>query len=81
MSRSRIATGKTTGTNKRLSRRQFVASSVASAAALTWTAPAIVRGRNLNEKLNIAVIGSGGRGGSNLRAVGLGKHRRPVRRQ
>ncbi len=29
-------------------------------------APAIVRGRNLNEKLNIAMIGVGGRGGSNL---------------
>src|SRR6185437_5583577 len=29
----------------------------------------IVRGRNLNEKLNIAVIGAGGRGGANLRGV------------
>ena len=31
--------------------------------------PAILRGRNLNEKLNIAVIGVGGRGGSNLESV------------
>ena len=32
--------------------------------------PGIVRGRNLNEKLNIACIGVGGRGGSNLESVG-----------
>ena len=32
--------------------------------------PQIVRGRNLNEKLNIACIGVGGRGGSNLQSVG-----------
>lgn len=32
-------------------------------------APAILRGRNLNEKLDIAIIGSGGRGGANLRSV------------
>ena len=31
--------------------------------------PAIVRGRNLNEKLNIAMIGVGGRGASNLKRV------------
>ena len=33
------------------------------------SAPAIVRGRNLNDKLNIVVIGSGGRGNSNMRSV------------
>src|SRR5690606_28522201 len=32
-------------------------------------APAVVRGQNLNEKLNIALIGVGGRGGGNLQAV------------
>ena len=32
-------------------------------------APAILRGKNLNEKLDIAVIGAGGRGGSNLSSV------------
>ena len=31
--------------------------------------PAIVRGRNLNEKLNIAMIGVGGRGAANLSEV------------
>ena len=46
-------------------RRQF-GRAVAGAAAGVFAAPAIVRGRNLNEKLNIAMIGVGGRGGSNL---------------
>lgn len=52
-----------------ISRRKFVASSLAAAGAWTCGAPAIVRGQNLNEKLNMAVIGVGGRGGSNLGAV------------
>ena len=49
----------------RTNRRRFLAASAASALA----APAIVRGRNLNDKLNIACIGVGGRGGANLAAV------------
>ena len=53
---------------KSLSRRQFHRTAVAAAAA-TFAAPAIVRGRNLNEKLNIAVIATGGRGGGNLNSV------------
>jgi predicted dehydrogenase len=40
-------------------------SGVAAAAA----APAILRGQNLNSKLDIAIIGAGGRGGSNLSSV------------
>ncbi len=52
----------------RPTRRQF-GLAVAGAAAGVIAMPAIVRGRNLNEKLNIAVIGVGGRGGSNLRDV------------
>ena len=54
---------------KQVSRRQFVKSAAVGAAALTWAAPAVVRGQNLNDKLNIAVIGTGGRGGSNLQSV------------
>jgi len=46
-------------------RRQFARVAVASALA-TYAAPAVVRGRNLNDKLNIAMIGSGGRGAHNL---------------
>ncbi|MFV2068808.1 MAG: Gfo/Idh/MocA family protein [Pirellulales bacterium] len=41
----------------------------AGASAVPFAAPAIVRGRNLSEKLNIAIIGAGGRGGSNLQSV------------
>ena len=53
---------------KQTTRRQFLRASTA-AAALGFSAPAILRGRNLNEKLDLAVIGSGGRGASNMRSV------------
>ena len=52
----------------RLSRRQFHRTALA-AAATAFAAPAILRGRNLNEKLNIAVVATGGRGGGNLNSV------------
>ena len=52
----------------RPTRRQFVRS-VAGSAVGTFAVPAIVRGRNLNERLRIAAIGVGGRGGSNLHDV------------
>lgn len=42
---------------------------VLGTAAGAFAAPGIVRGRNLNEKLNLAVIGVGGRGASNLADV------------
>lgn len=44
----------------RLSRRRFARSALAASVFLA--APAIVRGQNLNNKLNIAIIGAGGRG-------------------
>ncbi len=50
------------------SRRQFGRIAVASAAA-TFGAPAFLRGRNLNDKLNIALIATGGRGRANLKGV------------
>ncbi len=53
---------------RQLSRRRFLQSAAAIGAS-TFAAPAILRARGLTEKLNIAVIGSGGRGGSNLAAV------------
>jgi hypothetical protein len=37
--------------------------------AATLSAPTILRGKNLNEKLNLAIIGSGGRGGANMRSL------------
>jgi len=49
----------------RPSRRTWMKASAAAAIS----APAVLHGRNLNEKLRIAVIGCGGRGGSNLRSV------------
>jgi predicted dehydrogenase len=52
----------------RPNRRQFGQALIGSAVGL-FAAPAVVRGRNLNEKLRIAVIGVGGRGGSNLQEV------------
>ena len=51
-----------------INRRTFL-QSTAIAGATASVAPAFLRGRNLNERLNIAVIGTGGRGGSNLRSV------------
>ncbi len=52
-----------------ISRRRFLKVSAIAAGAAAFGAPAIVRGQNLNDKLNIAVIGTGGRGGGNLDAV------------
>lgn len=52
---------------KKLTRRRFNQSLLAASAALA--APAFLRGQNLNDKLNIAVIACGGRGGSNLASV------------
>ena len=51
-----------------VNRRRFVQSALAGAAG-AMHAPAILRGRNLNERLNIAAIGVGGRGRSNLSNV------------
>src|SRR5688500_13798211 len=53
----------------RQSRRRFLKTSAALSASALFAAPAIVSGRNLNEKLNIAVIATGGRGAANLGSV------------
>jgi predicted dehydrogenase len=52
----------------RITRRQFNRAALAAAGAVA-AAPALVRGQNLNSKLNIAMIGSGGRGAANLEGV------------
>ena len=52
----------------RLNRRQFLRRS-ALAGAAAWGAPALLRGSGLNDKLNIAIIGVGGRGGANMGGV------------
>ncbi len=66
MKQNRSQTNKSTIS---LSRREFLAASVVATGAATLGAPAIVRGRNLNDRLNIAGIGVGGRGRGNLRSV------------
>ena len=48
----------------RITRRRFTKLAAAGASALV-TAPGIIRAQNLNDKLNIAIIGAGGRGRSN----------------
>ncbi len=53
---------------RRISRRRFLQSS-AGAASLVFGAPNFVRALGANEKLNIAVIATGGRGGANLQNV------------
>src|ERR1051325_10802188 len=52
-----------------LTRRQFLRSAALVAGVATFASPALLRGKSLNEKLNIAIIGAGGRGGSNLESV------------
>src|SRR5262245_29363199 len=50
-------------------RRQFLTVTLAGGTGLFAT-PAFLRGRNLNDKLNIACIGVGGRGASRLAGGG-----------
>ena len=52
-----------------MSRRNFLHASALAAGAVTAGLPRAARGAGPNEKLNIAVIGVGGRGGGNLEAV------------
>lgn len=53
-----------------LTRREFVGvSSLAIGGLMAGVAPAILRGQNLNSKLDIAFIGVGGRGNASLREL------------
>jgi predicted dehydrogenase len=52
---------------RRITRRAFVGGTLA--AGVVAGAPALLRGQNLNNKLNIAMIGAGGRGQANLAGV------------
>jgi predicted dehydrogenase len=54
-------------TASRITRRTFHKHAATSVAVLA--APRFLHARNANEKLNIAMIGSGGRGGANLKSV------------
>ena len=55
--------------NPRITRRECLKSSAAAAAALTIIPGGLARGYAANEKVNVGIIGSGGRGGANLKGV------------
>jgi predicted dehydrogenase len=55
--------------NGRITRRDCLKSSAAAAAALTILPAGLARGYAANEKVNVGIIGSGGRGGANLGGV------------
>jgi predicted dehydrogenase len=52
-----------------LSRRTFLSATAATATAGVLGFPAILRGKNLNDKMSLALIGVGGRGGDNLKQM------------
>ena len=52
----------------RIDRREFIKTSSLAAGALAFGVPALLRGQNLNSKLNIACIGIGGKGRSDTDA-------------
>ncbi len=53
-----------------VTRRDFLRTSAALGTAATFAVPALVRAKSPNEKLNVAVIGPGGRGAAQLGAAG-----------
>jgi hypothetical protein len=55
-------------TLSRVDRREFIKTSSLAAGALAFGVPALLRGQNLNSKLNIACIGIGGKGRSDTDA-------------
>ena len=63
---------------RQVTRREFVGSAIAAGAVFAH-APAVLRGQNLNSKLNIAVIGAGGRGRASLNELTLDPANPPKR--
>ena len=51
-----------------ITRREFVGGALAAAGTLTG-APTLLRGQNLNNRLNVACIAVGGRGGASVNGV------------
>ena len=51
-----------------IDRREFIKTSSLAAGALAFGVPALLRGQNLNSKLNIACVGVGGKGTSDTDA-------------
>ena len=55
---------------RRFNRRRFIFGSTVFAGAGLFAGPSLLRGKELNEKLNIGMIGLGGKSGDNLKGVG-----------
>jgi hypothetical protein len=62
---SAIGRGTKNARRRQMTRREFVGGAAAAAGAITG-APALLRGQNLNSKLDIAFIASGGRATENM---------------
>lgn len=58
---------------RRITRRSYLKSTAATAGALTILPAGLARGYAANEKVNVGIIGSGGRGGANLHGVAAQK--------
>jgi predicted dehydrogenase len=54
---------------KKFSRRKFVKASLAGTSSFILTAPNYIRAKDTYNKLNIAIVGAGGRGAGNLAGV------------
>ncbi|MCX6360135.1 MAG: Gfo/Idh/MocA family oxidoreductase [Armatimonadetes bacterium] len=52
-----------------ISRRKFVRDAAITTGALALGAPAVLRAQSLNSKLDVAIIGCGGRGGGNMQEI------------
>ena len=59
---------------RRITRREFVGTTLAAAGVFAG-APALLRGRNLNDKLNIAFIACGGRANASLNELTIAPDR------
>ncbi len=63
----------TNARGRRITRREF--GGVLAAAGVIAGVPAFLRGQNLNDKLNIAMIACGGRGNANMNGDGSAPRR------
>src|SRR5688572_8183207 len=61
---------------RRITRREFVGTTLAAAGVFAG-APALLRGRNLNDKLNLAFIACGGRANTSLSELTIAPDRPP----
>ena len=60
---------------RHITRRELVGGALAAAGVITG-APAFLRGQNLNNKLNIAMIACGGRANANMNGDGASRRRK-----